>query len=115
LQGVCIVTVCVEGLMAYHATFIVAIALQVLGLDAVGASSFVTGTGLSYIVTLLLMGGPAGRFGVRNSFLLGFDLIMAALPVLGSASELRRPCRSHTPRRSAVRSDRARCLASSWR
>lgn len=86
LQGVCIVTVCVEGLMAYHATFIIAIALQVLGLDAAGASTFVTGTGLSYIVTLLLMGGPVGRFGVRNSFLFGFGLIMAALLVLGSAA-----------------------------
>jgi predicted MFS family arabinose efflux permease len=86
LQWVCIVIVCVEALMAYHTTFIVAIALQVLGLDAAGASAFVTGTGLSYVMTLLLMGGPIGRFGVRNSFLLGFGLIMAALPVLGFAS-----------------------------
>jgi MFS family permease len=86
LQGICLVNICVDGLIAYHTTFIVAIALQVLRLDAAGASAFVTGTGLSFIMTLLLMGGPIGRLGARSSFLLGFGLIMAALPVLGSAT-----------------------------
>jgi MFS family permease len=86
LQVICIVNVCVEALIAYHTTFVVAIALQVLGLDAAGASAFVTGTGLSFIMTLLLMGGPIGRFGARNSFLLGFGLIMAALVVLSAAA-----------------------------
>jgi MFS family permease len=85
LRGICIISVCVEGLIAYHTTFIVAIALQVLGLDAGGASVFVTGTGLSYIATLLLMGGPIARFGARNSFLAGFGLVTTALAVLGNA------------------------------
>jgi MFS family permease len=85
LRGVCIVNVCVEAVLAYHTTFIVAIALQVFGLGAADASAFVTGTGLAFIATLLLMGGPIGRLGARRSFLAGFALVTVALIVLGAA------------------------------
>lgn len=86
LRTICLVDVCVEGVVAYQTTFIVAIALQIFGMDAVGASAFVTGTGLSFILTLLLLGAPIARFGARRSYLLGFGMAIGALMTLASAS-----------------------------
>lgn len=86
LQGICLVNVCVDGLVAYQMTFVVAIALQDFGMDAAGASAFVTGTGLAFIITLLLMGGPIARLGTRNSYLLGCGLTVAALLVQAGAA-----------------------------
>lgn len=86
LRGLCLVNVCVDGLIAYQTTFVVAIALQVFHMAPAGASAFVTGTGLSFIATLLLMGGPIARLGTRNSYLLGFGLVLAALLVQGAAT-----------------------------
>lgn len=88
LQAICLVDVCVQALIAYQTTFIVAIALQDFHMDAAGASAFVTGTGVAFIATLMLMGGPIARFGARNSNLVGFGLVALALLVQAGASGL---------------------------
>jgi len=74
-----------SGTMMYQATFIVAIALQVMHLDAAHASAFVAGTGLAFIVVLFAGGGVATRLGLRRSYLIGVALVSLALLIEGSA------------------------------
>jgi MFS family permease len=69
----------------YQNTFIVAIALQVMHLDAAHASAYVTGTGFAYVTTLFIGGGLAVRLGVRTSYLTGFALVSVALLLQGAA------------------------------
>lgn len=85
LRQTCLVDFFATGTMMYQATFIVAIALQVMRLDAAHASAFVTGTGLAFIVVLFAGGGIASRLGVRRSYLVGFALVSVALVIEGAA------------------------------
>lgn len=85
LRQICLVDFCAAGTTMYQNTFIVAIALQVMHLDAAHASAYVTGTGLAYVVTLFVAGGPAARLGARASYLTGFALVAASLLLQGSA------------------------------
>jgi MFS family permease len=86
LRQTCLVDFCVAGTTMYQNTFIVAIALQVMHLDAAHASAYVTGTGTAYVLTLFVAGGAASRAGSRSSYLTGFALTAAALVLQGTAS-----------------------------
>lgn len=85
LRQTCLVDFVGAATTVYQNTFIVAIALQALHLDAAHASAYVTGTGLAFVLTLFLAGGPAARLGVRGSYLTGFALATAALLLQGAA------------------------------
>lgn len=86
LREACAIDFFEASITMYQNTFIVAIALQVLHLDAAHASAYVTGTGLSFVLTLLLGGGLVARLGVRHSYLAGFAATGGALLLQGAAS-----------------------------
>lgn len=86
LRGICLIDIAIESVFTYQTTFVVAIALQVFHLGEAGASAFVTGTGLSFIATLLLTGGITARLGPRTSYRIGFALTAVGLLFLGSAA-----------------------------
>lgn len=85
LRQTCLVDFCASVPTMYQATFIVAIALQVMGQDAAHASAYVTGTGLAYVLTLFFAGGLASRAGPRRSYLVGAVLAAAAMALQGWA------------------------------
>lgn len=85
LRQACVVDFWASAAMLYQGTFIVAIALQVLHLDAVHASAYVTGTGLAFILTLFCCGVAVRRHGLRAGYLAGFTLVAVALVLQGGA------------------------------
>lgn len=85
LRQTCLIDFCAAGTTAYQTTFIVAIALQRLQLDAAHASAYVTGTGLAFILTLFTAGRWAVRLGTRRAYLTGFALVAVALLLQGGA------------------------------
>lgn len=86
LREICLIDIAIESVFTYQTTFVVAIALRVFQVGEAGASAFVTGTGLSFIATLLLTGGLTARLGARTSYRIGFSLTAAGLVLLGSAA-----------------------------
>lgn len=86
LRQICLIDLCASATTLYQSTFIVAIALQVMGQDAAHASAYVTGTGLTFILTLFFGGTLVRRLGVRGSYLSGFALSAGALAFMGAAS-----------------------------
>lgn len=86
LRSICVIDIAVESAFTYQTAFVVAIALQVFHLGEAAASAFVTGTGLSFIATLLLTGSLAAQLGPRVCYRIGFSLTAAGLLLLGSAS-----------------------------
>lgn len=85
LRQLCLIDLAASAATMYQSTFIVAIALQVMGLDAAHASAYVTGTGLTFILTLFFGGALVRRIGVRGSYLAGFALSALALAFQGAA------------------------------
>lgn len=85
LRQACLVDFCAAGTTMYQSTFIVAIALHSLHLDAARASAYVTGTGLAFVLTLFFGGGVAVRMGSRRAFLTGFAVVGVALLLQGTA------------------------------
>ncbi|KAF1049193.1 MFS transporter [Xylophilus sp.] len=86
LRQTCLVDFCASATTMYQSTFIVAIALQSLRLDAAHASAYVTGTGFAFILTLFFGGALVRRIGVRASYLAGFGLSALALLAQGGAA-----------------------------
>lgn len=79
LRRTCLIDFWVVAAMTYQNTFIVAIALRSMHLDAAHASAYVTGAGLAYVLALFVAGGATARFGARASYLGGFALVATAL------------------------------------
>lgn len=86
LRQTCLVDFFASATTMYQNTLIIAIALQVLRLDAAHASAYVTGTGLAFIATLFFGGALVSRIGVRRAYLTGFSLVALALLCQGSAA-----------------------------
>ncbi|MBB3810280.1 MFS transporter [Pseudochelatococcus contaminans] len=86
LRWICAVDIFIESLMVFEVMFVVAIAIQVFGMHASGASAFVTAAGLSFIAALFWSDGIIVRIGIRNSYLLGFSVAMIGLLLQGSAA-----------------------------
>lgn len=86
LRWICIVDVFIESLMVFETMFVVSIALQVFGMDASGASAFVTAAGLSFIGALFWSDRLIVRIGPRNSYLAGFSLVIVSLVLQGWAA-----------------------------
>lgn len=74
-----------QGIMVYQTMFVVVIALDTFGMDAGGASAFVTGAGGAFIAALFLSGGTIARFGPRAAYIIGFGAVIAGLVPQGLA------------------------------
>lgn len=85
LRQTCIADFWASAATLYQSTFILAIALQTLRLDAAHASGYVTATGLAYILTLFFAGHPIRRIGLRAGYLAGFALVIGAMLLQGTA------------------------------
>ncbi|MGV6872841.1 MFS transporter [Pseudochelatococcus sp. B33] len=86
LRWICVVDIFIESLMVFVTMFVVAIALQVFGMDSAGASAFVTAAGLAFIGALFWSDRLILSIGPRNSYLVGFSLAVVALLLQGSAA-----------------------------
>ncbi|WP_326537532.1 MFS transporter [Pseudorhodoferax sp.] len=85
LRQTCVADFWASAATLYQSTFIVAIALQTLRLDAAHASGYVTATGLAYILTLFFAGTAVRRAGLRAGYVAGFVLVVGAMLLQGGA------------------------------
>nr|WP_315494105.1 MFS transporter [uncultured Rhodoferax sp.] len=78
----------VQAAHMYYAFYIVVIAVQQLGLPALGAGSLVAVQGASFIAALMVLGPMVGRFGPRATVLGGGALAVLALLLLALAQHI---------------------------
>lgn len=75
----------IQAAHMYYAFYIVVIAVQQLGLPALGAGSLVAVQGASFIASLIVLGPAVGRWGPRTTVLLGSALAVLSLLALALA------------------------------
>nr|WP_315849301.1 MFS transporter [uncultured Rhodoferax sp.] len=78
----------VQAAHMYYAFYIVVIAVQQLGLPALGAGSLVAVQGASFIAALMVLDPVIGRFGTRATVLGGGALAVLALLLLALAQHI---------------------------
>ncbi|MEC5397790.1 MFS transporter [Uliginosibacterium sp. H1] len=84
LRSACLLEACGQGINGFYVFFIVAIALQTLGMSAAEATQLITAQGISFIVALFLLGGLVSRLGHARAYPASFALVAVSLGLLGS-------------------------------